>query len=690
MKLQLKSCRPFAFAALAAFAFAGEALHAQTTHTWLFTAPGNTYNWNDPNSWVPSEGYPNSPGAIVNLNVDITGAQTIRLQEPITVGTLSLGDAVDGSHAFTIASGTGTNVLTFNSGAPEVSAQIIFAAVGSTTNTISANIVLASNLSILAPNVSSQRLTTSGTFDTNGQHVMVTGGANQVPTWSINGDLAGNGSITFTGPGGITIGSTTKTFTGNIILNGTGRGGTDGNSGALTTTSGSLRNATEVTINGAFSGAMVAAGGTWHSGNGSGAANNPGQRFSEHRIILNSGWLDDGGQAAAAVSAGDVGTGMGTDTAWRRGEEFVRDDVETIRLNSGYSLIVVNNAASTAGTILDVETLERSAGASVFMRSSQWATRSRFTFANSAEYLKGAGGAEGSSTMSIIPWMGAGGSAAGPSAFAVYTPNGIRALDTAAGTTEFAPTITAGADHNVNIGTVPLLSSPTTINSLRLTANSTSTMGAGQVLTVASGGVFFATNGSTLGASGDLNAGTLDFGGAEGVIWSNSTNLNTIGASITGTGGLSKAGTGTLILTGLGNAYSGMTYVGGGTLQVGSGFNFSTLGLSDTIVVSPGAQLNLAGGDMILDSAVLQLEQHGLFNGKLTLLQDVNETIGALFFGETAMPVGTYGALGSGANFESDTWFGGPGMLTVVPEPGSTALLLGGFGMMLMGRRRRA
>jgi autotransporter-associated beta strand protein len=182
----------------------------------------------------------------------------------------------------------------------------------------------------------------------------------------------------------------------------------------------------------------------------------------------------------------------------------------------------------------------------------------------------------------------------------------------------------------------------------------------------------------------------LDDEDTEPVIWDNTSIVNTIGASITGTGGLTKAGTGTLILTGTNNSFEGLTYVGGGTLQVGSGFDLSTLGESDTVVVASGAQLTLAGGDMILDSAVLQLEQYGLFNGKVTLFQEVNETIGALFFGETAMPAGTYGAVGSGAEFESDMWFSGVGVLTVVPEPGSAALLLGGFGMMLVSRRRRA
>ncbi|MBN1578037.1 MAG: DUF2341 domain-containing protein [Chitinispirillaceae bacterium] len=66
-----------------------------------------------------------------------------------------------------------------------------------------------------------------------------------------------------------------------------------------------------------------------------------------------------------------------------------------------------------------------------------------------------------------------------------------------------------------------------------------------------------------------LSSGTINFGTKSG-IYIASTKSATISAVIAGTGGLSKAGTGTLILTAA-NSYSGGTTVGAGTLQLGNG-----------------------------------------------------------------------------------------------------------------------
>ena len=128
--------------------------------------------------------------------------------------------------------------------------------------------------------------------------------------------------------------------------------------------------------------------------------------------------------------------------------------------------------------------------------------------------------------------------------------------------------------------------------------------------------------------------------------------------------------------------------MGGGILQIGDGTNASNLGFSDAVTIAAGSQLTLTAGNMIQDSAVLRLEQYGLFNGKVTLFAEVNETVGALFLGDIEMPAGTYGPMGTNADFESDQWFGGLGVITVVPEPGSAVLLLGGIAMLVSRRRR--
>jgi autotransporter-associated beta strand protein len=238
------------------------------------------------------------------------------------------------------------------------------------------------------------------------------------------------------------------------------------------------------------------------------------------------------------------------------------------------------------------------------------------------------------------------------------------------------------------MGTIPTLTEATVINALRLTSG-TSNLGAGQALTISSGGLFFSGNNATLGAPGNANAGTVAFGSAEGVVWANGTNLNRIGASISGSAGLTKAGTGTLVLAGA-NTYTGLTYVGGGTLQVGDGVNSSNLGLTGNVTVANGATLSLFNNFTIADTATLRLEQFGLLNGKLNLEFDVNETVGSLFFGDALATAGTYGSTLSGATFQNDAFFSGLGMVTVVPEPASGVLMAGALGIALGLRRRRS
>jgi autotransporter-associated beta strand protein len=89
----------------------------------------------------------------------------------------------------------------------------------------------------------------------------------------------------------------------------------------------------------------------------------------------------------------------------------------------------------------------------------------------------------------------------------------------------------------------------------------------------------------------------------EGVVWANGVGFNRIGARISGSGGLTKAGTGTLTLTG-DNNYTGRTYVSAGTLRVGDGTFPSKLGISGDVAVANGATLALLSPNAINDEAM--------------------------------------------------------------------------------------
>ena len=661
----------------------GAALHAQT-YTWMPTAGGTTYDWGTAtqSNWGTSVGglFPNTPGDIADVNNNIAGAQTIRLQQGITIGQLNLGDS-DGSHSFTVSSGTGTQTLTFEGASAGAATTLNLASAGSVMNFLSASVALGGTSSLTINASGGQRLTTqTGAFDTNGNSVTVTGGTTQTATWTATGDLLGNGTITMNALGGMTV-LGAKTFTGTFVLN-RGLSGSS-NAGSLSVTGGSIANAAEVVINGYFINGNSQQGGSLQACNNSAQATNPVQRFTSNTITLNGGTLTANGQLATT----------GTANPWQMGQELVQDTVATLNINSGYSQVFMGVGGNTLGTRLNVTALERRAGATAWGRSSTWGGTAQMSFANinsgndGGSFLIGAGGPDGSTTMSIIPWMGASltnGFAANPDGFVTHTATGIRALNTS---TEYASSITAGAVNNVSTSAITL-AADTTVNSLRYTSSATGNFGTGRTLTVASGGVFFATTGS-LGGSDSATAGVLNFGPAEGVVWANGTNTNGIGASISGSKGLTKAGTGTLILNG-NNNYSGLTYVSGGTLQVGDATHSSILGVTGDVTISSGSFLVLFDGESIADTATLTLEQYGLFNGVVNMNAGVNEIVGALMFGDTIAAAGTYGSTSSGAEFQDDTFFSGAGMLVVVPEPGSAVMLLGGAAMLLGRRRRRA
>ncbi|GEM_PF-2656103 len=671
--------------------------------TWQPTA-GGTFHWptTTQNNWGTGVGgaYPGSSGSpsgdIANINIDITGNQTIELREPINIAVLNVGDAT-GGQTVTFSNGTGTQTLTFESATPGGTALLnIIAGDGTQQHTFNADIAVGGSSSLTIDFQGTQRIRTNGTFDTgttsNAITITGTNTGNNV-AWLVHGDLAGSGTIIKNSTGTMEFGSTvkTKSFTGTIILN-NGIGGT--NSGSLTLINGSAANAAEIIVNGAtgYDGSLRQYGGTLWSGSNGGTGENPGQRLTQHKITLNGGTLGTVGQAVSLNASG---------TPWQQGLEPTHDDVATLRFNSGYSQWAAGAGNNSPGTEVHVTSLQRGAGATVYLRGpayADWVARISLTADNLAAdlaaadgsgQLKGGFGAAGSKTVSIIPWMGAyySGNTGGPSGFATYTASGLRALNI---DTEYATAIVSGTNTLENVSTNSVaISSATTINSLRFTGSS-SNIGAGQVLTVASGGVFFVSNNGTIGQVEDADAGTLNFGSAEGVVWVNASNTNTIGAAITGTGGLTKAGTGTLILAGA-NAYSGDTHASGGTLRVGNGTVASTLGDGD-VYVHNGALLDILSDDVIADEAKLVLHAYGLLNGQVSVGDGLLEIVGGLVLGDQTMPAGYYGSSAAAAAnpdlglVVNDVFFVGSGVIQVVPEPSAVALL--GLALPLAMRRR--
>ena len=160
------------------------------------------------------------------------------------------------------------------------------------------------------------------------------------------------------------------------------------------------------------------------------------------------------------------------------------------------------------------------------------------------------------------------------------------------------------------------------------------------------------------------------------------------GGSVGGSIGLDKEGSGTLTLSGV-NTYAGGTNVGGGMLTLTSN---GALGTGDVSLA--------AGGTMSLSSAVTAAHNDSTgttltFASATTSIVNlegsgVQDTVAALIVDGVTEPLGTYGAVGSGAEYTDIADFTGTGELSVVPEPSTWTAVLGGMGLLCLRMRRRS
>lgn len=178
----------------------------------------------------------------------------------------------------------------------------------------------------------------------------------------------------------------------------------------------------------------------------------------------------------------------------------------------------------------------------------------------------------------------------------------------------------------------------TTINAGLINFANGGNLGTGSI-TLDGGGLQWAT-GNTLDISSRLSA----IGSAGGTFDTNGNNV-TLASILSGTGGITKTGSGILTLTG-NNSYTGTTTISGGTLQIGSGGVTGTLG-NGNVTNNASLVFNRSDTHVVANaiSGTGSLTQAGT---GATILTGANSYSGGTALNAGTIEVGAAGALGTG------------------------------------------
>lgn len=239
------------------------------------------------------------------------------------------------------------------------------------------------------------------------------------------------------------------------------------------------------------------------------------------------------------------------------------ETVGAVTLASGVNTITLTPNASQAAS-LNAASFTRQNNASLFVRGTSLGAAAAPNVAQVtsavAPALVGGGGADGSTTISIVPWVVGNTSAAATvgSSFVTYNATtGFRPL----ATTEYAAAFGGNATDNVRVTADTAAGAGVTANAVLFAPAVAATLSGGPI-NVTSGAVLYSP---TTAVTGTVSA-NLNFGSAEGILHTTGT-LNVSGV-ISGSGGLTinpVAGS-TVTLSGA-NTYTGPTTLLSGVTQ---------------------------------------------------------------------------------------------------------------------------
>ncbi|MEI6646823.1 MAG: autotransporter-associated beta strand repeat-containing protein [bacterium] len=446
-------------------------------------------------------------------------------------------------------------------------------------------------------------------------------GASQ--TWLNNsGSLTGSANISNVGdvaPFILTIDGTGVTTLSGIISNGGNTGtlgltkngvGTLTLSGANTYTGATILNDGTLNLQGlngvlALSTSPITLAGGLFSVVNAAVANNNARLADTQAISLSGGRFLYNGAASAGVSStetvGAITSGSGASSigvAFGNATGAATLTAASLAHNAGNAALLVNGAG------LGKDTASLGSVGRLFLTSAPTlvgTTAATATGINSAAkntqivpYLLGEATATSGNTGTV--------SGVANTFLTYHATTGLRPLNL---TDEFtANTITVGNNMYITAATTAV--NTASINALVMNGNNL-TITDGKTLTVASGAVLFSA-GNTIKPSG--SSGTLDFGSAEAMVTVNGT-IATISAPITGSGGLTKSGIGTLVLSGT-NSFTGKTTVGAGMLSIAATNSLPGWATSGGFSVARGTALTV--GNAVTDASIDTLLGTGNFD----------------------------------------------------------------------------
>jgi autotransporter-associated beta strand protein len=522
---------------------------------------------------------------------------------------------------------------------------------GTTTYTLAGNNSFTGGLSTTAGflNINSASALGTGTF-TIGAPTVLNNTTAAAIALSTNNAQNWNSSFSFTGTNGLNLGSgavtlgtnVTVTVNSNVLANTLIVGGAIGQTGGNRVLTKAGVGTLVVSGGGNYLGGTTVSGGTllW-----SGANNLPG---TGTLTVNNGGTFSLADGTARATTGATSGTGVNLATGSTLVFDWVGSSLDSITTTgtattAAGSFVVLdvrtNGATGSGGTLLSATGASTLNNATYLLANNTDYTATITKTATSVEIgttaatpltdaywlggqVTGAVAAMTISTGAASNWAS---NATGTSVGVVPGGSAVNAIFGASGATQQA-SVTTGTD--INLGSITFNDAATvnvagnsTITLNSTTATAATTTGAGQAVTAGSAisVTAFANATNTISARVALAANQT---------WNVAAGKTlTVSGAVSGTGSLTKADAGTLVLSNT-NSYTGGTTIAGGTLN----FSGSALGTSGNITVS-GGTLQWASGNTLDISGRLTLVNGG--NARLDI-QANTVTLATGFGGNTS------------------------------------------------------